>query len=346
MRAGWSGLLVVAVVGCSDDGSSIDRGLEFGNPIFQAEAIACLGDDHVAVLSWPDKLEIVKIVPDEPFTRVVRTLPAVASAVQPDWMGVSGDRLYVSDSTNGGGLIHVYDISDVTSPVEIGTTTMLPYGGVPVGNVWYVPDAMGIRAIDLTTISAPVLGPVTRVYRRLETEIPTPGKVVAVLDGSVLVVESRNDQLTMFDLTDPLAPAELQRIAFDGTVISGAVEHDGLLYVGATYPGVLDVRDPRSATIVTIAYPSSRNGMTPLVGHPVFGVFGIENLVGTSIRTIGHIGHYDLSSRHVPQQQGVALVGSTGQRAPSDSSFYPELCFEGNALVARDNISARFVMIE
>jgi hypothetical protein len=156
-----------------------------------------------------------------------------------DWVG---DYLYV----NSWGTLRIYDVSTLTSPAAVGSTTVAGDGGVEVaGGYLYV----GFDVVDVTDPTAPaVVGSTTPTHFGA-------GRECVALSGSLAYV-AYGDYLYVVDVANPAAPFIRSEVNMAGHVrwnVGRGVTTDGnFVYVALWTESVqvIDVSDPDNASLV------------------------------------------------------------------------------------------------
>jgi len=162
-------------------------------------------------------------------------------------VAVSGDMAYVADGEHGG--LQAIDIANPSVPVWAGEVPSIGYAcGVEVfGNHALVAcHDDGIAVVKISTISDP------QIVSQIALAPAIPQEIV--IEGDLLAIA--NYRLFLYDISDPLAPAELYAMSPD-TSVTDVILDGGLAYL-STSVGLLvsDVSDPSSPSVIgSLAIP-------------------------------------------------------------------------------------------
>jgi len=211
---------------------------------------------------------------------------------------VVGDYLYAGSYSDEG--LSVVDVSDPSSPVEVGYVTDTEQGGSATtlddvrgvyvqGDYAYVTSELddGLSVVDVSDPSSPV-----EVGAVRDTESPQGG-TATTLDGAygvfvrgiyAYVASYTDDGLSIVDVSDPSSPYEIGSIndsagGGSGTVLNGACS----VYVVGDYAyvasytddslSIIDVSDPSSPVEVGSVNDSSWGGGSASALNGAYGVF-------------------------------------------------------------------------
>jgi len=167
-------------------------------------------------------------------------------------VSVSGTTAYVADVTRG---IHVLDVSNPTSPVEIGADPTVGTSAVQVGSGYlYATGSNRFRILDVSTPSFPVeVG--SRSTEGIAYDVDVAGRYACVADNVA--------GLYVLDVTDPENPVRIGRADVPDTALDVALS-GAYAYVACRYAGlrVFSVQDPTNPfEIGALATPDYARGV-------------------------------------------------------------------------------------
>ena len=211
--------------------------------VFDAE-----DDGHglVYVTNWTQGLTIFDGTdPDDVIE--VRTVPSIGLSDMTQW----DNRLYVASH---GGAVQAYDITDRTNPMPVGAIGELgtPWRLTATEGALYVADALEgtILALDRTNPDMPSIA----------TTITLPGVQDVDAQGDLLAAAAGINGVTLYVLSDPLAPREVAQLRFGSAVSRVHLDGDHLWLVDQEGVRLVDVTSPMKAQSVG-SYPTPQWAM-------------------------------------------------------------------------------------
>ncbi len=331
----------------------------FVPPIVDSEAIACIDATHVAVLQL-DHFDIFKIDAPRSVTSVA-SVAASADKVVYDWMASTPGRLYVSDKSTGAA--HIYDMTNVEAPVEVGTTTLLKSPPLARGLVLYEPDPEGFVPIDATDPKHLVPGAVVKVFQRVQKFTPTNGILLAIVGDALFVLNGEHTEVSTYSLANPMAPAPLARANVVDAAVAGSdrlrlwggAVRDNNLLVGASRvndpgvrngsvdltPAVFDVSDPAHVRVAAmpqdIPPPAGINDIAltsdTIVTNGPFAVMGLANIGPGGQAATGVVFAHFPNGGSAPSGSRVYIGSNFAGMPAGDQGMYRDVCFAGGTLV-------------
>lgn len=248
-------------------------------------AVTAAGD--YAFVAMAGGIEILNVsIPAVPV--VVSRVPTATPDVRA--LAVSGDLLLFEDA----GWFHVVDVSDLDSPVEVGTCPIPRYSGIYFFDIAVLDDAVylasygvGVSVVSIADPSMPIL----------ESTIPPQNPRAVELVDSLLLV-SAFDGLRTFSLADPHQPQLLGHWLWYAEAANDLASNHGYAYMTGPPRGplVIDVGQPASPMKVADFDAAGGSLRCDVQGNLLFLVAGFAGL------TIA-----DLSNPVVP-----VIIGSLG----------------------------------
>ena len=164
----------------------------------------------------------------------------------------SGQTVYVACGSDG---LSIVDVSSPTEPEIVGGLDGFRGDTVAAadGAVYMTDYSTGVSVIDVGDPTAPSLVTVL--------DIPRPSHPPRV-NGDRLFVSTSRDGVVILDITNPLAPLELGRVA-PTSYLFGTAPIGNLLFVASIYSGgyLYDVSDPAAAVqLDTVDFAVEREG--------------------------------------------------------------------------------------
>lgn len=354
-------LTIPFIAACSPADASHPTTTTFGvkvDPIVGAEAIACIDATHAAVLTL-DQVTIYALGPGS--LTPVASLSASADKVSYDWMAAAPGRLYVSD--NASNSVRILDLSNMASPVELGTTTKLKRPPLAMGQILYAAEGNGIVAIDATDPTNLVMGTVVPIYQRIQKFTPSGGTPLGIVGQTLLVLNGEHTEITSLSLANPMAPAEVARTHLvdparpgsDRLRMWGGALRGSSLFVGASRisdttvkngsltlsPAVFDVSDPAKPRLTaapeeTPTPPTGEwgpAGSTTIVAGSEWGVIGVRNIGPGGAGSVGEMVVYFPNGSGAPTPSLVYVGTSSVTVKTGDQIAYRDGCFAGRTMV-------------
>ncbi len=244
--------------------------------------------------------------PANAFFRSVIDPPNVAAA------DVEAGYLYVLDQSPAYGNMRIVDVSDPTSPHEVGHFDLSPADGYDVkvvGDLAYVSATHSILyVLDVSNPVEPVQLSLTggRGYR------------LTVDDGYLYM--GNHDGLLIYDLSDPTTPSLLTEFDLEGET-NGIAAADGMVYLSTRYHGVhiIDASDPMLPELVAtidswweptdLAYA---NGFVYVTHHNQYGDYSgirVLDVRDADNPTVAAYYDFEASASSVVIENGFAYVG-------------------------------------
>jgi hypothetical protein len=209
------------------------------------EHVALMGPDRVAISRRGDASRggRVEIFAVDDFAEVATIeVPNAAG------MRMVDNYLYV---LSGSGAVSTYDVSDVTSPIQIHHLDGLgnPWDIEVVGDYGYVADnTQGLVTLSLSSPAAPSVVSTTMGVGGLQD--------VVVFDGHAYgAAGSRGVEI--FSLADPSAPESIGVVEPGGGIISVAVANDVLWTANQVGVAAIDIADPTAPMVIGTQETSS-----------------------------------------------------------------------------------------
>lgn len=198
-----------------------------------------IGDDVVAVVHREDVIEFVDMSdPGDP------TFLTAQNGWGREGLAAVGDRLYVSDRSDGGRL-QIWDISDVSNPTELTILSDFP------GNTWELAasDDGWLYAADQSEGLVPIALD--------DPDVPSVGQAVdlgmvlhADVDGDWIYAALGSNGVAVLDRSDPAAPSLVTTLPVAGSAVQVAA--DGGFLFAADHEGLMawDISDPTNPVAV------------------------------------------------------------------------------------------------
>lgn len=299
------------------------------------------GNAGRAYLLFGHESSVINPVVDVGALNTGRVIGSDASS-NPSDLTISGNYAYVLSSSLD--TLSVYDISDPTSPLNIGQIssgdiTVATSGGVTdgldggtamavSGNYLFASGSASGRltVIDISNPSAPVYS------ASILTGIQNINSLA--YKGNLLIASSAStDSVSLIDITNPLSP--LVKSTYTGTLSDpdsiGFSADGSVAYIGSSGNNrieVVDVSNPVSPATITVV---THAGMTGISDIAVSG-----NLMYVTAATSGTLFIYDISNHNAPQLAGIftdsSLTGATGLSIHDTMAYISA----GNAVVTLD----------
>ncbi len=209
-----------------------------GGLTVQGQAVCMADGRYCASASFPAT---------DPYSfSVVNSL--TASLSNPIDVAAEGNTLYVAD--NAGRNIHIFDVTDPSNPIELGST---PAEGAAMnsvfveGDVAYATIAAASNTLAIYDVSNPA-APTFIASKRVGTE-PID---VAVSNGYAYVVNGSTDNVSVIDVSDPSNPIGVATTTV-GTNPNAIHISGNYAYVANTFSdsiSVIDITDPLHPFVV------------------------------------------------------------------------------------------------
>jgi hypothetical protein len=222
--------------------------------------------DHVYV-SLDDKLTILDVSAPENPTQTYLGQPLQLG--YPGYLYIQaveaqGQHVYLSYGNGDREGLYIFNISDSSSPDEVGAYPMLDYRGPVVvkGDYAYIATSQdGSEVLRVVDISNP--------HQPTDVGLKTTLDVDAVYDmavnGDVIYMAAGKEGLGMWDISNPMAPAEV--MTYTRTIYAVAVDNHRLYGSTGSEIVVLDLSDPTQPTEVGSVMFSEVSGLSVRGDH-------------------------------------------------------------------------------
>jgi hypothetical protein len=277
-------LLAITPVGSAQECPTQIGGLPFG------EVVEVVSSDGLVYFAVGDTVRVLDVsMPAGPVPAgQVLLLSGVGD------LAISGAHLFLTTCPRADCSLLVFDVSDPSHPIELGSCALGSAGGIAVsGGLAYVTSDASLVVIDLSDPSAPVeIGSATT---------PLPAYDVALAGSHAFVVGDEynlstgvyDGYLSVVDVSDPAEPAAIATYPWTGSSVGG---------VGVAGDHVFVTADPAGLRVVNVSIPGApvEVGSYPVIGEGVTPV-GSHLLVGAGASGLRIL---DVSVPSQPQEVG------------------------------------------
>lgn len=170
---------------------------------------------------------------------------------------LSGTRLYAADEDDG---LHVFDVSDPTSPALLGATSDMGVQIAASGDYAFVDSSDVVKVVDLADPAAP------SVVHRIELKYYYDDVEAITTAGDLLYLASTAGEVWVYDIADPASPARIGTYA-EPYPLDVAVGGDRVYVAGDTRgTSVLDVSDPANLELLGTFRPGGETQSVAVEG--------------------------------------------------------------------------------